>query len=197
MEKQNGKLKLEYISKQKDKRTLLQNIILQTIISSGVISLAFIAPKVIKAMQKAGISLHIRQKEIIGLSRKRLVKRGLIQFDSGKLQITEKGKLHLITNMYQQGLKEKKQKWDGKWRVLVFDIPEKRRFVRNQIRKTLISIGFMRLQDSVWIYPYDCEDLITLLKADMKISKDVLYMIVNVLEYDKPIKDYFGLSEYK
>ena len=58
-----------------------------------------------------------------------------------------------------------------------------------------MNIGFMRLQDSVWIYPYDCEDLIALFKADSKIGKDILYMIVEALEYDEPVKSYFGFKK--
>ena len=73
-------------------------------------------------------------------------------------------------------------------------IPEHLRFVRDQIRATLVSVGFRRLQDSVWIYPYDCEELIILLKADLEIGKDLLYMIVDTLEADEDIIDYFGLK---
>ena len=66
--------------------------------------------------------------------------------------------------------------------------------MRAKIRDTLQSIGFSRLQDSVWIYPYDCEALITLFKADLRIGKDMLYMIVDELEYDAPIRKRFGLE---
>ena len=52
----------------------------------------------------------------------------------------------------------------------------------------------MRLQDSVWIYPYPCEDLINLLKADFKVGKDLLYLIVNFIENDKWLKRLFGLT---
>lgn len=71
---------------------------------------------------------------------------------------------------------------------------ESRKSDRENLRHTLISIGFMKLQDSVWIYPYDCEDLITLLKADMEIGKDILYMIVEALEDDKHFRKYFKLE---
>ena len=52
----------------------------------------------------------------------------------------------------------------------------------------------MRMQDSVWIFPYDCEDLITLLKADFKVGYDLLYMVVDKLEGDHIFKDYFKLK---
>lgn len=54
-----------------------------------------------------------------------------------------------------------------------------------------------RLQDSVWIYPYDCEDLVALMKADLRIGADVLYMIVERLERDKYLRRHFGLPEEK
>lgn len=59
-----------------------------------------------------------------------------------------------------------------------------------------MEIGFIRLQDSVWIYPYDCEDLLTLLKADLKVGKDLLYMIVDSLEGDAKIRLFFGLKHH-
>ena len=58
---------------------------------------------------------------------------------------------------------------------------------------TLRDIGFIRLQNSVWVYPYDCEDLITLLKADFRVGKDVLYLVVEAMENDKEIRKHFRL----
>ena len=78
---------------------------------------------------------------------------------------------------------------------LFFDIPERRRGTREKIRATLITLGFIRLQDSVWVYPYDCEDLILILKADFKIGKDVLYIIADQIEYDAPLRTYFNLPK--
>lgn len=56
------------------------------------------------------------------------------------------------------------------------------------------NIGFYRLQDSVWLYPYDCEDFIALLKADLKIGNAILYMVVEKIENDAKIKTHFSLS---
>jgi DNA-binding transcriptional regulator PaaX len=77
---------------------------------------------------------------------------------------------------------------------LVFDIPEKRKGLRQKVRNTLITIGFERLQDSVWVYPYDCEDLIMLLKAGFHVGDDMLYMIVDSIERDKDLRDHFQLK---
>ena len=57
----------------------------------------------------------------------------------------------------------------------------------------LESVGFAKLQDSVWIYPYDCEDLVALLKADFKIGKDALYLVVEEMEGERDLKRHFSL----
>lgn len=178
------------------KRVDLKKIILQTVTSVGIISVAVVAPNVLVAMKKLGLLPKERQKEFIDASRERLIENGFLEYRNGMLSITNKGEVYLLKETAYDKLKDKKKKkWDGKWRVLIFDIPEQRKAIRERVRNTLISIGFMRLQDSVWIYPYDCENLIILLKADLKIGKDVLYMIVEALEYDKPVRSYFGFTD--
>lgn len=48
-------------------------------------------------------------------------------------------------------------RWDGQWRFFLFDIPEKRRILRDILRARLKSLGFFQFQKSVWIYPFECE----------------------------------------
>ena len=167
------------------KRKNLQHIILQTVALTGLIGVSLVAPNVLVAMKRIGWLPHFRQKESINASRDKLISRGMIEL---------KGRLYLLRNTFNKNKQKRKEKWDGKWRVLIFDIPESLRFVRDQLRSTLVVIGFMRLQDSVWIYPYNCEDLVTLLKADLEIGKDLLYMIVDTLEDDESVKNYFALK---
>ena len=56
------------------------------------------------------------------------------------------------------------------------------------------SAGFLQLQQSVWVYPHDCEDLVALLKADLHIGKDVLYLIVEKIERDAWVRKHFGIG---
>lgn len=86
------------------------------------------------------------------------------------------------------------ERWDRKWRLLIFDIREKRKSCRDKLRLTLVNLGFIRLQNSVWVYPYDCEEYIALLKADFKIGKELLYIIADEVEGDHVLKRYFGLE---
>lgn len=142
---------------------------------------------------KRGARFNYQAKNALG----RLAKNGLITFEErgGKryARITELGKQVLEIESLRDKGAQKQKKWDGRWRVVLFDIPERRRGIRNRLRLFMQEYGFVRLQDSVWIYPYDCEDLIALAKANLRIGFDVLYMIVERVERDAHLREHFGL----
>jgi len=186
---------LEKESRRRARKGEIQKVILETIATASILGVALVAPNVLKALRALGVDVSGRKKEVINNSRKKLVTTGMLEYDvRGFLHLTKKGeeKLRILErNDYQI---PQPKKWDKKWRVLVFDIKEKRKPLREKVRRTLSAIGFVRLQDSVWIYPYDCEDFITLLKVDFKIGKDLLYMVVDMIENDKKIRKAFGVS---
>jgi len=186
---------LEKESKTRSRRANIQKLMLASVAVAGGISVALVAPGVLGAMGKLGLIPSARQLEIIKRSRSRLVARGLLVYQGNMLRLTAKGEQVLRRLELHDFKLRKPKRWDRKWRILIFDIPEHRKGLRQKIRYTLKAIGFVRLQDSVWAYPYDCEDLVTLLKADFKVGKDLLYLIVDSLEYDKPLKEYFGLHQ--
>ncbi|MDZ7587326.1 MAG: PaaX family transcriptional regulator C-terminal domain-containing protein [Patescibacteria group bacterium] len=74
------------------------------------------------------------------------------------LQITGMGKSKLVKNFPL--LKWQKRRFDGYWRLVVFDIRETDRRVRQEFRRKLLDLGFGYLQRSVYISPYDvAEDM--------------------------------------
>ncbi len=184
--------KLEKESRKRSKKANIKKVILQTVAGVGLVSAALIAPNVVSAMIKLGLIPTGRINA--NRSRDRLVQNGLLQYEGKYLRLTVKGEKELRRLELSDFAMKKPKKWDRKWRVLIFDIPERKRGLRQKVRQTLIAIGFIKLQNSVWIYPYDCEDLINLLKADFGIGKDLLYLIVDSLEYDDKLKKDFGLS---
>lgn len=185
--------KLEESGRRKTRKKNVTAFILGAVGVAGVLGIAMVAPNVLGAMYKLGIIPIRRQKEIVNRARDRLLKQGLLKRESGFLRLTEKGQAALRLFEARDFKFRKPRRWDGKWRILIFDIPEYRKGLRDKIRRTLGAIGFVRVQDSVWAYPYDCEDFIALLKADFRIGKDMLYMIVEELEGDRRLKQLFEL----
>ncbi|MEX2013766.1 MAG: hypothetical protein WD896_00225 [Parcubacteria group bacterium] len=185
--------KLEERSRVRARRRDLQKLILETVADFGVLSVALVAPNVVKAMYKLGLIPNQRQKEYISSSASKLVKRGLLFYDGKRYKMTPEGE-NLLRKWHFADFKwHRPRKWDKRWRVIIFDIPENKKKVREQVRYLFNQAGIRRLQDSVWVYPYDCEDIITLLKTDFGIGKNLLYLIVEELENDKHLREDFSL----
>lgn len=187
---------LEISLKKEIKIGKIQKAILGTVAAAGLLSVALVVPNALQALKIFGWDkklINRSKRNSVNNSRYKLVKEGLLEYEGAFLRLTGKGR-KILERIESQNYKIKvPKKWDRKWRVIIFDIKEEKRGLRNKVRNTLVNIGFMCLQKSVWIYPYDCEDLINLIKADFKIGKDVLYMIVDRVENDKLVREYFGL----
>ena len=189
--------KLERSAKRERRLGAFQQAMLTAVVLGGVVLAAATIPNAVQLLRffpgfKKGARFNYKAKSVLG----RLAAKGLIVFveEDGKryARITEKGERMLQMETEKTAM-TKKRKWDRRWRVVIFDIPERRKSVRVGIRRFMQEYGFMRLQDSVWIYPYDCEDLIALAKANFRVGADVLYMIVEKLEQDKHLREHFGL----
>lgn len=90
------------------------------------------------------------KKKIIQINISRLVNEGLIIKDSKrKIILTEKGKA-MIDYIYDRYAVLEKS-WDGKIRMVIFDIPEKKKYLREWLRKELFLLQFKPLQKSVFI----------------------------------------------
>jgi DNA-binding transcriptional regulator PaaX len=185
---------IEQGSRKRTQKERLKKVILGTIKTAGLLAIAVAAPNVVGAMSKLGMLPSKRQNEVVRRSCEKFVRSGLLQKTDVGFSLTKKGEAALRMLEIKES-KTDKRRWDGKWRMLIFDVPEYRRGLREKIRRTLRMIGFAHLQDSVWIYPYDCEDLVALLKADFRIGKDILYVIADAVEGDFRLKRRFKLPE--
>jgi len=90
-------------------------------------------------------------------------------------------------------LKQKEKKWNKKWFMVFFDVPEIQRNKRDYLRKFLNKIGFYRYQKSVYIFPYECEEEINLIKKIVERAKYMKYIIAEKIEDEDAIKTFFKL----
>lgn len=185
---------LEERGRVRKKKRDIKRAILGVAQTAALIGVAIAIPNLPSALYRMGILKAGQDAGVINRARNQYLKSGLLAKDAnGFLRITQKGKRELVRMEALQMAQKKPRRWDERWRLLIFDVPERRRTVRANIRTALTRVGFLRLQDSVWIYPYECEDFIALLKADLRIGRDVLYMIVDEIEGDSWIRKEFGL----
>jgi len=87
----------------------------------------------------------------------RLKKNGYIKIKNLKQNegviLTKKGAEKVLKAKLR--MKDKQKRPDGKWQMIIFDIPEKKRFLRNLLREKLLLLEYRMLQKSIWICPYD------------------------------------------
>ncbi len=187
---------IEVEARKKRRKRNLRTATLLAIGTAGFIAVAAIAPNVFQILGRTGALARLKYRSKAVLMR--LKQKGEIEFAErdGKryARLTERGEEALALSQQKMRLTNvKPRRWDRRYRLVMFDIPEKRKKIRERLRFEMQEVGFLHMQDSAWIYPYDCEEFMTLLKADLHVGKDVLYAVVEEIENDKWIRKHFNL----
>lgn len=88
---------------------------------------------------------------------------------------------------------KRKSKWQGKWFLVMFDVPEEEKNKRYYLRNFLKEIGFYQYQKSVYVFPFECEKEVVLIKKIIEGGKYLSYIIAEKIEYENKLKTYFHL----
>lgn len=110
------------------------------------------------------------------------------------ISLTKEGKKK--AGRYQiNDLKIKKPlKWDGKWRVVIFDVLSDDKVVREALRGKLKELKFHQLQKSVWVHPFDCLSEIKLLGDFFGLNDHRLRLITaEDVGNDKKLRKFYNL----
>lgn len=127
------------------------------------------------------------------LKRSRLI---ILKEAHGKfiVELTEKGKRKVKEIKLDDMIIEIPPRWDGKWRIVIFDIPEKQhKRARNALREKLQKLGFYQLQKSVWAHPYPCEKEVQFLCELFSISRFVNIITADKIYNDIILRKFFNL----
>ena len=179
-------------------KTAVQTAVLKALYAGGVITVALLAPQAARYLDKLdrGKAHRAELYARISYARNRLAQRGHIELDkSGRIVLTEKGLVSIERILLRTYAVPEKIHWDGKWRILFFDIRERRKVVRNRLRELLNGAGFVRLQDSVWVHPYPCDEFVGLVRAHLASGVGELRCVVaDAIESDKGLREHFRLT---
>lgn len=132
------------------------------------------------------------KKEIRTLYRSRLIEAKENPDGSFSYVLSDKGKMKILTYHFQE-IKIKKEKWDGKWRLVIFDIPEKLKAYRNAFREKLKKLGFYELQKSVFVFPYPCQNELDFTIEFFNLRKYVRCGILESIDNELHLKKIFNL----
>ncbi|MBU3926112.1 CRISPR-associated endonuclease Cas2 [Patescibacteria group bacterium] len=107
--------------------------------------------------------------------------------------LTKEGKKKALKYQIDKIEIKKPDKWDDKWRIVIFDIPEKKKKAREALRNKLKDLGFKELQKSVFVLPHECEDEIDFIVEIFEIRPCVRFLRVDSFTNDEQFKLKFRL----
>ena len=112
-----------------------------------------------------------------------------------KVKITHKGE-DVIKELDIDSMKLKKQdSWDGKWRLVIFDVPNTKSRNRLAFTEKLKELGFIMVQKSVWAYPYECYKEMMILRKFYNIEKHVSCLEASNVEDELEWRGKFNLKQ--
>ncbi|OGD56855.1 hypothetical protein A2V71_01125 [Candidatus Berkelbacteria bacterium RBG_13_40_8] len=116
----------------------------------------------------------------------RLQKEGFIKVflknNINQVELTNKGKDKVKLILAEDFKYQYPKKWDKKWRLIIFDIPNTKRKARDILRFRLKTLGCFPLQESVFVFPFDCKGVIDYIKNLYEIIPYVQYVIAESVE---------------
>lgn len=72
--------------------------------------------------------------------------------------------------------------WDGKWRMIILDLPEDRKSEREALRYLLKKAGFVCAKNSVWVSPFPFEHFFTNIKKDLGLTSEMLIITTDQVD---------------
>lgn len=174
-----------------DKKEVAKNILI-ALGMVGVISAVVVAPGLGKALPLLS-KIDLRR---INQELKRLKNRGLVEIIKKRngiteIKLTRKGKKKLAKYKIDDLKIEKPQVWDGKWRIIIFDIPILKNNKRELLRKKMKNLGFYKLQQSVFVHPFPCYEVVTFLKNYFELHNEVEYIEAEKMENQNKLINHF------
>lgn len=154
--------------------------ILKMLSEKSAISVPEIAQKV--------TSLDKSPKEVYAVTRslKGLREAGLIEsLHSGQqdyARLTREGKKKATSMKLESDTTVLNPTWDGKWRIILLDLPESRKQERESLRYLLKKAGFVMVKNSVWISPYPFEHMFINIKKDLGLATELMVIVSDEID---------------
>lgn len=174
--------------------------VLKTLVITGMAGSLIIAPNAVQlgdvALKKLEKRSRARQAAPLlnYLAKQQLVT--VTQLPNGMLAatITQKGKKRALQADFDSLSIVKQKRWDAKWRLVMFDVAERKKAARRALSAKLRSLGFYQLQKSVWAHAYPCSVEIELVRQALEIGpEDITLVESDYLNREAELKRFFGL----
>ncbi len=177
--------------------------VIKFIAAGGLLTTALIAPNAVQIFDKPlGILLGNLNKRQQQRELRRILyymkSRDLVQYSSRDYEhgilLTDKGKKRLQQASYEAISIPTPSKWDNRWRLVFYDIPENQKSRRNALNLKLKQLGFKQLQISIWVHPYQSRAEIEVVCEALKVREYVTYVEISHIDSEQLLRKRFKLS---
>lgn len=166
-----------------------QKNVLKIIGKSIILASAIVAPNILQVLQPKNYKEKYKHKRTI----KKLFDYKIIYLFGEEIRLTDKGKELLGIIQIEDIYIFPKDDWNGVWQIVCYDTPETKKNARDYFRAKLAETGFKFIQDSLWVYPYECKEEIAIISQNLGIAPFVAYLNTDYLPQQQKLIRYFKL----
>ncbi len=173
------------------------------LLAGGAVALSSINPlggaQLVRGLVKEYFQKKKFKRELFLRDLKRLQSRELLDYrvlPNGEIKVVlgKLGRKYELVYRFDALQLNMKKKWDRKWRMVVFDIPERKKAARDALRRKLKTLGLYPVQDSVFLTPYDCEKELDFICSVFDLDRNhILIFYVGRFEGEEKLKHYFEI----
>lgn len=167
-----------------------QKNVLKIIGKSLILASALFAPNIVTILRPKTSKEKYKHKRTI----KKLFDDKVIYLSGEEIRLTKKGKELLGLIQIEEIQIFPKDDWNGVWHIVCYDIPEGKKAARDYFRRKLAEEGFKFIQDSLWVYPYECKEEIAIISQNLGIAPFVAYLNTDYLPQQEKLVRYFNLE---
>jgi len=167
----------------------------------GILVVGAVAPKIFSVFGRSGKYHRYFDKARFNQRVRYFQRRGYIEVTECEnedrmmeIKLTELGKTQVVKRALGNLRILPQAKWDGSWRIVIFDIPERNKWAREGLRECLKRIGFYRLQKSAFVFPYPCRAEIEFLGRIYSAGGNIHFMEANLVSFGDELKAFFSLA---
>ena len=171
-------------------------MVLSTLLVVGVLAVAVTMPNAVQLFKYFGPKTSHEQWRI-RRSADRLEKRGFLTRRCVRGEeyyiLTTTGKERAMRYKLKSMTIVRQNKWDGLWRIVMFDIPEDKKFARRAIGHAIQKLGCVQYQKSVFITPYPCAEEIDFAGECFGVRKHIRIITAKEVEDASSVKKHFKI----
>lgn len=173
----------------------IAKIILSTLLTAGFVTFAIAMPNAVQLFKYFKPN-DWKERARIKKSVSRLEQMGHIKKRGGVNEVfvlTEKGREKAMLYAIEKMKIASQKRWDKKWRIVMFDVPEKKMQARRAINFALKRLGCVQYQKSIFITPFPCEKEIDFVGECFGIRDHIRIVVADEVEQSDALRKSFGV----